>query len=178
MFLGYVGAIVGGISLAALLLVVSKTFRLKLPGWMYPAAAGLGMISLTIYTEYSWFDRTREQLPQDVEVVEAFEHSAVYRPWTYLVPMIDRFMAVDHTSARLNEAVDNVVLIDVYLLERFTPVLIATQFIHCETGERMLLGEDSVLDDNGLPLDEAWRPLGLDDPIVTSVCTRAGLMAS
>lgn len=172
MFLGYVGAIAGGIGVAAMLLVISKTFRLKFPGWIYPAAAGIGMVALTIYIEYSWFNEVRAGLPDEVEIVETFEYSAPYQPWTYVVPRINRFVAIDHATARTNAGVDDLVLIDVILMERFAPTYVATNFIDCTDGARMLVGEDMQLDDDGRPLGEDWLRVGLDDPLVSATCAR------
>lgn len=178
MFLGFVGAIAGGLSLAALLLIISKVTRIELPRWLYPAVAGLGMLFLTVYIEYSWFERTRAELPADVEVVQTFSRTSFYQPWSYLLPRIDRFIAVDHASVRRNETLPNVVLLDVFLLERLSPSLVATQFIQCATGERLLVGEDTALGADGLPLDQDWAPLGTDHPIVSTVCTRQSLPVS
>jgi hypothetical protein len=177
MFLGYVGAIAGGIGLAAILLVISKTFRLNLPRWMYPAAAGLGMLMLTIHIEYSWFSQVRSTLPAEVEIVETYDHSIFYQPWTYLVPRVNRFTAVDHSSARTNPEVENLVLVDVILMERFAPARVATNFVNCETGERLLVDPDMELDENGMPVAGNWRSAGLDDPLIAATCSRHGLPA-
>lgn len=172
MFLGLLAAVVGGVSLAATLLIISKVARIDMPRWLYPAVAGIGMIALTIYIEYTWFSTARAELPNDVEVVETFSRTSVLQPWTFLAPRVDRFMAVDHGSVRLNPDVDDVVLIDVYLMERLNPTLQATQFIHCGTASRMLVGDATEFTDDGLPADEDWVPLGEDDPLVLSVCGR------
>lgn len=177
MFLGLVAAVVGGASLAATLLIISKVTRINMPRWMYPAAAGVGMIALTIYIEYTWFSTARAELPADVEVVETFSRTSVFQPWTFLAPRVDRFMAVDHGSVRLNPNVDEVVLIDVYLMERLNPTLQATQFIHCGTASRMLVGDATEFTDDGLPADEDWVLLGVDDPLVVSVCGRHNVEA-
>lgn len=172
MFLGYVGAIVGGISLAALLLVASKIFRLKLPGWAYPAAAGAGMLLLTIHIEYSWFGQVQDGLPEEIEIVETFNETVFYQPWTYVVPRVNRFIAIDHGTARLNPNVENMVLINTLLMERLTPALIATQFINCTQGSRMLTSESMALGEDGMPLDDDWVTVGLDDPLISAVCSR------
>lgn len=174
MFLGLVAAVVGGASLAAALLIISKITRIEMPRWIYPAAAGVGMIGLTVYTEYTWFSNARAELPADVEVVETFSRTSVLQPWTFISPRVDRFMAVDHGSVRLNPTVDEVFLIDVYLMERLNPTLQATQFINCGTASRMLVGDATEFTEDGLPADEEWVPLGEDDPLVLSVCSRHG----
>jgi hypothetical protein len=178
MFLGYIGAIAGGIGLAAMLLIVSKLFRLKLPRWMYPAVGGLGMILLTVHIEYSWYDQVRSNLPEEIEVVQTFDYSVFYQPWTYLIPRVNRFVAIDHTTARTNPDLENMVLVDVILMERFSPALIATNIINCQDGERVLLGDDTELDENGMPVNGDWTAAGLDDPLIAAACARHSPQAS
>ncbi|MFK7792066.1 MAG: hypothetical protein AB8B88_05270 [Devosiaceae bacterium] len=172
MFLGYVGALAGGIGVAATLLTLSKIFRFNLPRWMYPAAAGIGMLLLTIHIEYSWLGQVEQGLPPEIEIVETFNETIFYQPWTYIIPRVHRFIAVDHGTARLNPDVENMVLIDTLLMERITPALIASQFIDCATGARMLTGDTIELDDSGMPVDGDWINVGLDDPLINVVCTR------
>jgi hypothetical protein len=175
MFLGLVGAVVGGISLAATLLILSKLLRREFPRWIYPAAVGFGMISLTVYVEYSWFSRTVGELPAGYEVVDSYTTSSPLQPWTFIVPRVERFMVVNHGSVRRNEQVPNVVLVDVFLLERLNPTLQATQFLNCASGGRLLVGADTQMGPDGLPTGEDWTPLGLDNALVRVVCSQAGL---
>ena len=178
MLLSLIAAIVGGASFAALLLVASKLLRIDLPRWIYPAAAGVGMIVLSVYTEYAWVGQTQKELGEGFEVVETFSRQTAIQPWTYIVPRIDRMMVVNHGSARLNPAVENVVLVDVYLLERLNPTLQATQFLNCATGERLLVGNSTQFTEQGMPTDQEWTMLGLDNPLIVKVCTHQGLPAS
>ena len=39
-------------------------------------------------------------LPEGIHVAKKVEQSVFYRPWTYLVPYVDRFIAVDKLSVR------------------------------------------------------------------------------
>lgn len=178
MFLGYIGAIAGGIGLAALLLAISKLFRLNVPRWTFPAAAGVGMIALTIHVEYAWYGETTSKLPPEVEVVQTFTTQAPYQPWTYFRPRINRLVAVDHSSALTNPEIENVVLVVVYLAERLSGTLLAEMFINCETGERTRTGEDFDLDARGMPPSDAWMNPGEDSPVVNAVCGRLGLPAA
>ena len=178
MLFTYLGAIVGGISLALVLLAVAKLFRLGLPTWIYPASAGIGMILLTVYIEYSWYPRNVEQLPDTLEVVETFEERAPWQPWTYLVPRVDRFTVVDHGSVQRNPDAPDVVLVDVILLQRLSPVFVTTMFIDCAQGRRHIFSEEIELGGDGLPVDGDWTALDADDPLLVLTCTRAGLPAA
>lgn len=178
MFLGFVGAIAGGICLAGVLLILSKLFRLQMPGWTYPAAAGIGMLGIGVYIEYSWYGRTVAEFPPSFEVIESFSDTSFIQPWTYVFPRTDRFIIVDHDGARLNENVPNTVLVDVYLMERMRPTIQATQFIRCDTGERLLADDSMNLDDDGLPVGEDWVDPQPDSPLIQAVCQQQGLPES
>ncbi|MEM1288588.1 MAG: hypothetical protein AAGH60_09585 [Pseudomonadota bacterium] len=170
MLLGYVGAVVAGLTLAGIVLAVSKTFKLSPPKWIYPATVGLGMIGLTIYLEYTWFPRTQSELPDEVVVVETFRTQKFYQPWTYLIPQVDRFVAVDTASVRRNEDVEGVVLVDTFLMERTLSALLATQFVDCNQGRRLLADEGLQLSQDRLLEADGWVDLGLTNALVQTAC--------
>src|SRR5690606_41875232 len=61
--------------------------RKKLPRWIVPAAAGLGILLYQIYIEYSWFEPTRARLPDSAVVTEVRKVPAFLQPTTFNVPM-------------------------------------------------------------------------------------------
>ena len=103
MFLELIGTIFAGFAFAGIVMVLNKLTGGRLPRWMTPVAAGLGMIGVTIASEYSWYDRTRDTLPEGMAVIQEVESRAFYRPWTYAVPFVDRFAAIDASSVRKND---------------------------------------------------------------------------
>ena len=70
MFLELIGTIFAGFAFAGIVLVLNKLTGGRLPRWATPVAAGLGMIGMTIASEYSWYDRTRETLPDSVNIIQ------------------------------------------------------------------------------------------------------------
>ncbi len=70
-----------------------------IPGWLTPFAAGAGLIGTAIYMEYSWFTRVSGALPEGFIVANANSDATPLRPWTYLVPLVTRFEALDGTKA-------------------------------------------------------------------------------
>lgn len=66
----------------------------KLPKWIVPAAAGLGILGYQLYMEYSWFERTQALLPAGAVVTEVRQTPAFWRPWTFVFPMSMGFSAV------------------------------------------------------------------------------------
>ena len=53
------------------------------------------MIGVTISNEYTWFSRSSAALPEGIEAAETAEKTAFYQPWSYALPYIHRFAAVD-----------------------------------------------------------------------------------
>lgn len=73
----------------------------KLPKWIVPAAAGLGILGYQIYMEYSWFERTQQMLPEGSVVTEVRETPAFWRPWTFAVPLKMGFSVVEPSKVQL-----------------------------------------------------------------------------
>lgn len=78
--------------------------RKKLPRWIVPVAAGLGILGYQIYMEYSWFERTRQRLPEGAVVTEVRKVPAFWRPWTFVVPLQMGFSVVDTNHIQIAQA--------------------------------------------------------------------------
>jgi hypothetical protein len=57
MGLELIAAIVAAIASAGIALILRKLSRNRLPAWILPAAAALGLISYTAWSEYRWSGR-------------------------------------------------------------------------------------------------------------------------
>ena len=164
MFLELIAVVVAGLAGAGVMMLITRLAG-GAPKWLIPVAAGLAMLGTTISSEYSWFTRTTEALPEGLDVVHATESTAFYRPWTYVVPYIDRFIALDTGNVRSNSEDANLYMADVYFFRRWGTVQSVELMVNCETGQRA----DPAFGDGGEPI---WRDAGAGDPIVTGVCER------
>ena len=99
-----IAAIVAGFAGAGVILMANKLLGGRLPRWLTPAGAGLAMLAMAIVNEYGWYPRTVGGLPEGLEVATTAEDRAIYRPWTYVVPFVTRFLAVDTATMRTNDA--------------------------------------------------------------------------
>ena len=103
MFLELIATFIAGIAGAGLLMLLNRVLGGRLPRWLIPVAAGAAMLLSTISSEYSWYSRTSGPLiDEGFEVAQTVESKAMYRPWTYAKPYIDRFVAVDVATAQRN----------------------------------------------------------------------------
>lgn len=170
MFLELIGTIFAGFAFAGIVMVLNKVTGGRLPRWMTPVAAGLGMIGMTITSEYSWYDRTRDTLPEGMTVIQEVESRAFYRPWTYAVPFVDRFAAIDAGSVRTNEQVPEQRLVELYFFGRWAPVSKLPVVVNCKEFSRANLADGAEFADDGRLLNADWIDVTASDPIVEATC--------
>lgn len=170
MFLELVATIVAGLALAGVAMLLNIATGRRLPRWLIPVAAGLGMIGTTISNEYSWFPRTRDSLPEGLEIAETVEKQSFYQPWTYVVPYVERFAAIDAPSKRENAAHPGLRLFDVYFYGRWSPVNRMLVLFDCAEGRRAALAEGAEFGDDGSITNARWFAAGSDDPMIAKAC--------
>lgn len=170
MFLELIGTIFAGFAFAGLVMVANKLTGGRLPRWAAPVAAGIGMIAMTISSEYSWYGRTKGQLPDALTVVQEVESRALYRPWTYAVPFVDRFAAIDTGSLRSNENVPDQRLVDLYFFGRWSPVSKVPVAVNCADNSRANLADGAEFAEDGRLTNASWVRAGADDPVIEATC--------
>ena len=163
MFVELIAVFVAGFAGAGVTLILSRMTGGRLPRWIIPLGAGAAMLGTGISSEYGWFNRTAENLPDGLTVAQSVQSSAFWRPWTYVVPMTDRFVAVDTANLRPNSETADLYLADLYFYGRWKPVQAVEVMVDCADLRRA----DPVLGDGSDPL---WREVGAEDPIVKTVC--------
>ena len=162
MFLELIAVIVAGFAGAGAMMLLVRTVRV-LPRWLVPVAAGGAMLAATISMEYGWYARTKGSLPDGLAVAQSVQGSAPWRPWTYAVPMTERFVAIDLTSLRANTRDEGLLMADLYFFGRWRPVHSVEVIVDCAGGRRA----DPAMGDDSPPV---WREVGPDDPILRTVC--------
>ncbi|MBM1218686.1 hypothetical protein JQU17_00640 [Ponticoccus sp. SC2-23] len=170
MFLELIATIFAGIACAGVAMVLNLIVGRRLPKWILPVAAGLGMLGMTITNEYTWFDRTAAQLPEGVTVAMQVEEQGWLRPWTLLWPYTKRFVAVDIATARRNENLPDQRLADLYFFGRWSPVNQAPMLFDCAGARSALLIDGAEFAADGAVTDAGWQAMAPDDPILTLIC--------
>ena len=165
-----IAVIVAGFAGAGATLLLNKLLGGRLPRWVMPVAAGCAMLAVTITNEYGWYARTSGALPEGLEVATTVEDRAFYRPWTYIVPFVSRFLAVDTKTIRTNAAAPGQRLVDVYAFGRWMPPRQVRVAVDCTAGRRADIADGVSFGADG-SLDGAdWREVGADDPILRTAC--------
>ena len=98
-----IAAIVAAVAGAGIALLLRSLTRNRLPKWIIPVFAGLGMLSYTIYFEYTWFDTKQARLPEGSVVVSAEKGEMLWRPWTMKFPMPLVYTVLDGANAQIEE---------------------------------------------------------------------------
>ncbi|SER96056.1 hypothetical protein SAMN04490244_104159 [Tranquillimonas rosea] len=154
-----------GFAGAGVLLLLTRLVP-RLPRWLVPIGAGAAMFAVAISGEYGWYERTRGALPEDMVVADAVSERMWWRPWTYVAPMVTRFVAFDRGNLRENRDAEALYMADLYFFGRWRPVQSVQVMVDCVEGRRA----DPGGGDGGAPV---WRDVGPEDPIVRTVCRAA-----
>lgn len=142
----------------------------RLPRWLTPVLAGAGMIAVTISNEYTWFDRTSDQLPDGLEIAVTVEEQSWYRPWTQIWPYTKRFIAVDLGTARSHENQPAQTMVDLYFFGRWSPVNQAPMLFDCAGQRSALLIDGADFASDGSVRDPNWQRMTTDDAIFAMAC--------
>lgn len=173
MFLELIATFAVGLAAAGIAHLMNRLTGRRLPRWFIPVIAGITMIAFTIFNEYTWFQRTSNALPRGLVVVKSAEHKVAYRPWTYLKPYVDRFIAIDTLSLRRNENLPDKRILDLLVYGRWTPAQRIRAVFNCKTGQRADLLDGVTFNEDGSLKGATWYDTGLDDPITKAACKEA-----
>ncbi|MEL7012398.1 MAG: hypothetical protein AAFO72_03860 [Pseudomonadota bacterium] len=170
MFLELIATFVAGIACAGLAMLLIRISGRRLPRWLTPVLAGAGMIAVTISNEYTWFDRTSDQLPDGLEIAVTVQEQSWIRPWTQIWPYTKRFVAVDLGTARSHENQPDQTMVDLYFFGRWSPVNQAPMLFDCAGHRSALLIDGADFAPDGSLRDAQWDPVSADDAVLSLAC--------
>ena len=131
-----------------------------------PAAIGIAMIGFSIWNEYSWYPRARASLPATVVVASAPGDRMFYRPWTYVFPIVTRFVAVDRSPAGAGD----VFATSAYVVRRWAPSQQVPVAFDCARMVSADLVGAARLDSKGTLTGAEWSAPDAEDPLVRAAC--------
>lgn len=171
MALELIAAIVAAIAFAGMAALARRLSGNRLPKWITPAAAGLGMIAFTVWSEYDWFGRIEGSLPEGVAIVWKDDTPSPLRPWTFVVPLTTAFTAMD--TRKLAPHPDNaaLVLAPVYAFARWQGVQDGFMVVDCANRQSALLTETVQIDAAGQLTGAEWLAFTENDAIGGAACT-------
>ncbi|WP_416191033.1 hypothetical protein [Neisseria sp. CCUG12390] len=155
-----IATVSAGFGAAGIALIVRTVFK-KLPKWMIPAAAGLGMIGFQVFSEYTWFEHTRSRLPSETAVVAEIPETAFYKPWSYIRPQVLKFVAVDTANIETVDKERNIRRANLYFFERRMSAQTLPVWIDCGNGLQTDIADPSA---------QVWGKTEHTANIVAAVC--------
>ncbi len=157
-----------GLGAAGIAFLLRSITRQKLPKWIIPAFAGLGMLAYQIYFEYNWFDHQSSRQPEGTVVTASYKGEVFWRPWTYFYPMTTVFKVVDTNNLQVREA-DGLTLVE-FIEYRFEK-----KYIDVVTHQRYVLNcSDAQLvavSDEHQVLSKQPHDVARDSVLFATVCS-------
>ncbi|MBU1313783.1 MAG: hypothetical protein KJ947_25115 [Alphaproteobacteria bacterium] len=166
-----IAAVVAGVAIAGVAMSLRWASRGRLPKWIVPAAAGLGMLSYALWSEYSWLSRITRAMPEGVVVAWHNEDRAFWRPWSYYRPVANRLSAVDTRTAQRHPDQPGQVMVDLILAARWQPSARVRVIYDCNSNRRAdLIGSDISVAEDGAIVGAQWLQLEPDDAALRIAC--------
>ncbi|WP_027967712.1 hypothetical protein [Halomonas halocynthiae] len=161
-----IAAIFAGLGCAGIALLLRKLSGQRLPRWIIPAFAGLGILGYQVYQEYHWFEHKQQQLPPETQLISTEQRSMIWRPWTFLFPITNAFTVVDNASHSETGSSD-IVTFQLYHFERAYPDRVShhPSLLNCTTRELVPLDKE-----NGQPMVKDMRRLAEDSALYQYQC--------
>jgi hypothetical protein len=170
MGLELLAAIVSAVAFWGMAHLVWRLTGRRLPRWIMPASAAIGLIGFTIWSEYSWYGRVSSELPAGVEVVWSETRANGLRPWTHVFPLTTRFIALDTRAVAAHPANAALRLAPVYDIARWTPTRDGMMVFDCAAGRQILLTDQVTIDDQGNLSGADWIEPGPEDAFQKQAC--------
>jgi hypothetical protein len=172
MFFELIGTIMAGIA-AALFVWAIRRWKPAVPSWLVPASAGAAMIAAAVSSEYGWYGRVSAQLPDHFVVARTVEGQAPWRPWSYVVPNVERFVAIDKSSLRKSPQDPAQRMVDLYFFGRWAPLQKLTVLWDCTGNRTATVVEGAAFAEDGSVTGVDWQPIPADDPVRVAACAEA-----
>lgn len=164
-----IGALFVALTLGLLAWALRRSWP-GLPRWIGPVAAGAGLIGTTISLEYTWFDRVSRQLPEGFLVVNEGSDTSPLRPWTYVAPLVTRFVALDGTKAARHPDQKNLLVAPVFGFARWQNPQNSLMVFDCAGNRRVPVTEGMSFNDAGDLIGAEWVVLSAADELQQAAC--------
>jgi hypothetical protein len=166
-----IAAVFAGLAAAGIGLTLRLISGKRLPRWIVPVFAGLGMLGYQIYNEYSWFEYKQQQLPPSAEVVSVEKGQMFWRPWTFAFPMTRAFTIVDLDNLAVSRGEDGRLV--EFILYRFEKEYVdqvshQAYLMNCVTREMLPLEGESKS-----PRTEEMRRVEPSSPLHQAICSQS-----
>ncbi|WP_119309436.1 hypothetical protein [Cohaesibacter haloalkalitolerans] len=165
------GTFIAGIGAAGAVMVLYKfILHRPRPKGAVPVAAGIAMILLQIVLDYGWYSRATADFGDDVVVLQTREGTSLLQPLSFLFPRTDRFLALDKTSIKTNDALPGIKLATLFQAEKDGPTSTILQLIDCTGSRRADWSGTLPPTQEELQGKAKWFDLDKQDPLLIAAC--------
>lgn len=166
----FLAILIAGVGGAGIGLLLRRLSGHRLPKWLAPALAGLGMLGASVWSEYGWFPRLQAGIPEGVELARIGESSSPLRPWTYAFPLVTEAWLVDTRKALRNPQAPDLVLAPVWRFARWQKDQEILVMFDCAGARRVDVTEGVTFSDTGTLSGGTWVALDAGDPVLAAAC--------
>ncbi|HAB91828.1 MAG: hypothetical protein KAY87_03330 [Thiopseudomonas sp.] len=156
-----------GLGAAGIAFLLRSISRQKLPKWIIPGFAGLGMLGYQIYFEYNWFDHQSSRQPEGSVVTSSQQGEVFWRPWTFFYPMTTVFTVVDTNNLQVRN-LDGLTLVEFieYRFEKkYIDVVTHQRYVmNCTEAQRIAVSDEQQV------LSKQPQLVERDSPLFVAVC--------
>lgn len=170
MLMDFIATVVIGFGAAGVFLILSHLSGRRLARWLLPAGVGLAMLAFSIWREYSWYATVTAQLPSSTIVASSPADRAIWRPWTYVFPLVTRLVAIDLGAAVRSTTQPGLFVASAVVIQRWAPTSRVPMAFDCNAHRRADLFEGAELGPDGTLKGAEWREVAADDPLVAAAC--------
>lgn len=170
MTLEFLATLVAGAFGAGVAMILRKLTGEALPRWLVPALAAAGMLGMSLWSEYSWYPRLQAGLPAGAKIAHVEETRAVWRPWTFAVPLVTSAVVVDTRRTLRNPQDPDLALTQVLFFARWQNTRDAMVTFDCANARRVDVTTGVRFTDSGELQGGTWVPLPADDPVLRTAC--------
>lgn len=173
MLLELIATVIAGIAGAGVMALIIRATGRRLPKWLVPAGAGAAMLATAISNEMAWFGNVTGNLPETMVVAQSFENKSFYRPWSYVVPYVDRFVALDQASVRTHPQQPDMRMADLYFFARWMPADTLSLLADCAGQRHAPLTGAVTFNADGSISGASWSKAAADDAFLALLCPKA-----
>lgn len=137
---------ISGLSLGGMAYLARKLSRNRLPTWIVPVLAALGMFGYLAVYDYTWYSYKTEQVrinqpDADILFFNQKRERGFFKPWSLINPAINSFYIFDGKSKHREQ--DGEILVEYFMYEFIKDPIERQQVymavLNCTTQERAVI---------------------------------------
>lgn len=165
-----IGGLSAGLGLLGIVFLLNRILGGRIPGWVYPTSVAVGLLSFTVWAEYSWADRALGAQPQ-LQLADTIAEPSPLRPFSYVVTPVNRMRAIDLSRTRIHPEQPDMVRTVVVSMARWEPIRAVEVVFDCDAPAMAPMGPEVTMHADGSLEGATWLRLEAGDRVLGTACT-------